>query len=53
MLYKSGSETFEIEPLSEYLSCQLAEKLHMDYVPYDIAYYHNKLISKCALFTGK
>lgn len=53
MLYKSGSATFEIEPLSEYLSCQLAEKLHMDYVPYDIAYYHDKLISKCALFTSE
>ena len=53
MLYKSGSATFEIEPLSEYLSCQLAEKLRMDYVPYDIAYYHDTLISKCALFTSE
>ena len=25
----------------------------MDYVPYDIAYYHDKLISKCALFTSE
>ena len=53
MLYKSGSATFEIEPMSEYLSCQLAEKLRMDYVTYDIAYYHDTLISKCALFTSE
>ncbi len=53
MLYKSGSTTFEIEPLSEYLSCQIAERLHLPYVPYDLAFYHEKLISKCRLFTDE
>lgn len=53
MLYKSGSTTFEIEPLSEYLSCQIAERLHLPHVPYELAFYHEKLISKCRLFTDE
>jgi len=53
MLYKSGSTTFEIEPLSEYLSCQIAERLYLSYVPYELDFYHEKLISKCRLFTDE
>ena len=53
MLYKSGSATFEIEPLSEYLSCQLSRSLGLDHVRYDMAFYHSKLISKCELFTDE
>ena len=53
MLYKSGSSTFEIEPLSEYLSCQVAQVLHMNHVHYDLDFYHGKLISKCELFTNE
>ena len=49
----NGSATFEIEPLSEYLSCQIAERLHFPYVPYELAFYRGKLISKCRLFTGE
>ena len=52
-LYKSGSALFEIEPLSEYLSGQVAELLHLNFVSYDLAYYHNRLISKCRLFTDE
>lgn len=51
MLYKRGSNTFEIEPLSEFLACQVEQFLHLNYVAYDLAFYHDKLISKCALFT--
>ena len=53
LLYKSGSATFEIEPLSEYLSCQIAERLQLPHVTYDLAFYHGKLISKCRLFTDE
>lgn len=53
LLYKSGSTTFEIEPLSEYLSCQIAERLQLLHVPYDLAFYRGKLISKCRLFTDE
>lgn len=53
MLYKSGSSTFEIEPLSEYLACQIEKRFHLDYADYDLAFHHGKLISKCELFTSE
>ena len=53
LLYKSGSNTFEIEPLSEYLACQVAERLDLPCVSYDLAFYHDRLISKCGLFTDE
>ena len=52
-LYKSGSSTFEIEPLSEYLACQVARRLKLKQVEYDLAFYHGKLVSKCRLFTDE
>lgn len=52
-LCKSGSATFELEPLSEYLASQLAEHICNDYVPYDMDFLHNKLVSKCRLFTNE
>lgn len=52
-LCKSGSDTFELEPLSEYFASQLAEILCNDYVTYDMDYLHGKLVSKCRLFTDE
>ena len=52
-LYKSGSDHYEIEPLSEYLAAQLAAELCPKAVPYDMAYHHGKLICKCPLFTSE
>ena len=52
-LYKSGSAHYEIEPLSEYLAAQLAAELCASAVPYDMDFYHGKLISKCPLFTSE
>lgn len=52
-LYKTGSPLFEIEPLSEYLACQVAEQLCSRSVRYDLDMYHEKLISKCLLFTSE
>lgn len=52
-LYKGGSATYEIEPLSEYLACQISERLCPDAVPYDMAFYHEKLVSICPLFTSE
>lgn len=52
-LYKSGSAHYEIEPLSEYLASQLAAELCPGAVPYDMDFYHDKLISKCPLFTSE
>lgn len=52
-LYKSGSALHVIEPVSEYLASQLAEKLCPLHVTYDLAIYHDKLVSKCALFTDE
>ena len=50
-LYKSGSGLHEIEPVSEYLVTQLAGQLCKNYVNYNLTVYHDKLVSKCALFT--
>ena len=52
-LYKAGSDTYEIEPLSEFLACQLAEQICPKAVHYDLDFYHHKLISKCRLFTDE
>lgn len=52
-LYKSGSGLLEIEPASEFLVSQLAASVCKSYVNYDLAYYHGKLVSKCALFTSE
>ncbi len=52
-LYKTGSAMYEIEPVSEYLACQLASILCPNSVAYDLAFYHQKLISKCKLFTSE
>lgn len=52
-LCKSGSATFELEPLSEYLASQLAEHICNDYVSYDMDFLHGKLVSKCQLFTDE
>ena len=52
-LYKCGSALYEIEPLSEFLASQVAAIICPDSVMYDIGYYHNKLVSKCGLFTDE
>ena len=52
-LYKGGSDTYEIEPLSEFLACQIAEQICPQAVHYDLDFYHHKLISKCRLFTDE
>lgn len=52
-LYKSGSALYEIELISEYLATQLAAAICPPSVPYDLDYYHGKLISKCPLFTSE
>lgn len=49
-LYKTGS-VFGLEPVSEYLAAQLAAAFCPDAVPYDLGFYHEKLISRCPLFT--
>lgn len=53
MLYKSGSDTYEIEPLSEYLASQVAEILCPGAVQYDLDFYHGRLVSRCRLFTSE
>jgi len=53
ILYKTGSALYEIEPLSEFLASQISAIICPDSVLYDIDYHHNKLISKCGLFTDE
>ena len=53
LLYKCGSDTFEVEPLSEFLATQVAERICPEVVCYDLDYYHDRLVSKCRLFTSE
>ena len=50
-LYKSGSGLHVIEPVSEFLVTQLARRICPNAVQYDLERYHDKLVSKCPLFT--
>lgn len=50
-LYKSGSGLHVIEPVSEFLVSQLARRICPKAVSYDLAVYHDKLVSRCPLFT--
>jgi hypothetical protein len=52
-LYKSGSDTYEIEPLSEFLTTQVADILCRDNAQYELTFYHGRLASKCELFTNE
>lgn len=52
-LYKCGSATYEIEPLSEFLAAQIARSICPHYIDYDLGFHHGKLISKCELFTSE
>ena len=52
-LCKSGSSTFEVEPLSEFLASQVAEIICPESVRYELSFLHGKLISKCRLFTSE
>ena len=53
LLYKCGSDTFEVEPLSEFLATQVAKRICPKSVAYDLGFYHNRLVSKCRLFTSE
>lgn len=52
-LYKAGSATYELEPLSEYLAAQLSSILCPGAVPYDMRFHHGRLVSTCPLFTSE
>ena len=52
-LVKSGSGLHVIEPVSEYLVSQLAKYICPDCVDYDLEFYREKLVSRCALFTDE
>ncbi len=53
-LYKggaSGAVNAGMEPYSEYYACQIAEKMGLNAVHYDLEYWKGILASKCRLFT--
>lgn len=52
-LYKTGSALHVLEPLSEFFASQLAAWICPNSVRYDLDFYHDKLISKCLLFTSE
>lgn len=51
-LYKAGSATYELEPLSEFLAAQLSGVLCHAAVPYEMRFHHGRLVSVCPLFTS-
>ena len=55
-LYKGGTEDFANagnEPYSEFYACQVAEKMGLDAVHYELENWKGILASKCRLFTDK
>ena len=52
-LIKTGLRKEGIEPFSEFYSSQIANIICRDSVPYSIGMYHDKLVSKCPLFTSE
>ena len=52
-LYKAGSATYELEPLSEYLAAQISSILCPGAVPYAMQFHHGRLVSTCPLFTSE
>lgn len=53
-LYKSGTSGFANagnEPYSEYYACQIAERMGLNAVHYELENWHGILASKCKLFT--
>lgn len=55
-LYKGGTEGFANtgnEPFSEYYACQVAEKMGLNAVHYELENWKGILASKCKLFTDK
>lgn len=53
-LYKSGTSGFANagnEPYSEFMAYQIARKMGLHAVPYELANWHGILASKCRLFT--
>ena len=52
-LLKTGSKQYEYEPYSEYLAAQLSSKICSDAAQYDLDIYHDRLVSKCPIFTSE
>lgn len=52
-LLKTGFHKDGLEPFSEYYASQIAEIISHKYVKYSIGMHHNKLVSKCRLFTSE
>lgn len=56
LLYKSGTEGFANsgnEPYAEFYSYQVAEKMGIDAISYNLSKYNGRLCSTCELFTSK
>lgn len=52
-LLKTGSNSYEIEPFSDFYASQLAEILCPDAVNYEIGEWHGRIVSCCPLFTSE
>lgn len=56
VLYKSGTEGFAnsgLEPYSEFYASQIARKMELNHIDYDLSKWKGKLCSTCVLFTSK
>lgn len=52
-LLKTGSDTYEIEPFSDFYASQLAQIICPAAVNYEIGEWHGKTVSYCPLFTSE
>lgn len=56
VLYKSGTEGFAnsgLEPYSEFYASQIARKMELNHIDYDLSKWKGKLCSTCVLFTSE
>ena len=56
MLYKSGTEGFAnsgLEPYSEFYASQVARKMELNHIDYNLSKWKGKLCSTCELFTNQ
>lgn len=49
----TGARNTGLEPYSEMYASQVADKICLDHVPYEVVKYRGKLASKCPLFTSE
>ncbi len=52
-LLKGGSPFYQLEPINEWLAGQIAQRLDLHAIPYEVEVYENSLVSVCKCITDE